>query len=50
MRDCACVRLAGLGAEAIDEALQMRALGVLFDLGGGLQPVLLRARRVSKSL
>ena len=41
--------LARLGAEAVDETLQMRALGVLLGLGGGLQPVLLRPP-VSKSL
>ena len=36
-------RLAGLGAEAVDEFLQMRALGVLLGAGRRLQPRLLGA-------
>ncbi len=34
--------LAGLGLEAVDEALQVGALGLLLDPGRGLQPRLLR--------
>ena len=36
-------RLARLGPEAVDETLQMRALGILLRLGRGLQPRLLGA-------
>ena len=34
-------RLRGLGLEAVDEALQVRALGLLLGLGRGLEPGLL---------
>ena len=38
-------RLAGRGAETVDEALQMRALGFLLDARRGLEPALFRALR-----
>ena len=43
MRDCACVALL---AEAIDEALQVRALRILLGLGSHLQTGLLGAPRL----
>ena len=42
-----CLRgLARLRPETVDEFLQMRALGVLLDFGGRLQPVLFRPARL----